>query len=115
MKGIVLSDWALSRYSKKESFTREEAIAHGDTYYFTGKPCCHGHVTFRYVNGNHCRSCIAHKSRKHTEAIFDAEGHLSWRKRTAGVQELPDIKRRKALEEQLELARIDKNIYGYNL
>ena len=38
--------------------TRKEAQALGSKYYFTGKPCKHGHVTFRYTTGP-CHGCVS--------------------------------------------------------
>lgn len=38
--------------------TRKEAQALGSKYYFTGKPCKHGHVTFRYTVGP-CHGCVS--------------------------------------------------------
>ena len=38
--------------------TRKQAIADGDNTYFTGKPCKHGHMTYRYVQSGSCYDCI---------------------------------------------------------
>lgn len=37
--------------------SRKEALAQGRRYYFTGKPCPHGHVTKRLVHGRRCGGC----------------------------------------------------------
>jgi hypothetical protein len=44
--------------------TRAEAIANGDSRYFTGKPCHIGHVSERYVSNKQCCECNASKSKK---------------------------------------------------
>ncbi len=41
--------------------TRKEAKADGDIFYYTGKPCKHGHGTKRYVNGHGCSVCATEK------------------------------------------------------
>ena len=38
--------------------TRPEAIAQGLDRYFTGKPCCHGHASERYVTSGQCIHCM---------------------------------------------------------
>lgn len=36
---------------------REEARAQGLKFYFTGEPCCHAHISPRYVNNMTCVQC----------------------------------------------------------
>lgn len=38
--------------------TREDAAANGLTYYFTSKPCKHGHTAPRYVTTGACLGCL---------------------------------------------------------
>ena len=51
--------------SKTIPSTREEAIAQGAEFYFTGKPCKNGHIVPRHTSGN-CPECLkdAHKRRQ---------------------------------------------------
>lgn len=42
---------------------RTEAKRNGDAYYFTGKPCTRGHVTYRYVTNGTCVDCSAEDKR----------------------------------------------------
>ncbi len=37
--------------------TAKEALANGDTYYFTGKPCKHGHTSKRKARDSGCYEC----------------------------------------------------------
>lgn len=37
--------------------TRKQALADGDKYYFTGKPCPQGHVSLRRVKQKDCLEC----------------------------------------------------------
>lgn len=37
--------------------TKNEAIKKGYIFYFTGKPCKHGHLSERLVKGGSCREC----------------------------------------------------------
>lgn len=44
--------------------SRKEAKAQGLSRYFTGKPCCNGHICERYCNGGRCLECNAAASNK---------------------------------------------------
>ena len=37
--------------------TKKDALAKKMKYYFTGKPCKHGHVSERMVKGGACKQC----------------------------------------------------------
>ena len=37
--------------------SKAEAIRHGRTYYFTGRPCKYGHVDLRTAHRGECRRC----------------------------------------------------------
>lgn len=37
---------------------RQVAKARGETVYFTGQPCKHGHTTYRYVKNGACSQCV---------------------------------------------------------
>ena len=43
---------------KHEVVSRKEAKQAGSKYYFTGKPCPHGHFDFRYVSTCQCLECV---------------------------------------------------------
>lgn len=47
--------------------SKTDAIQQGLKYYFTGKPCKHGHISKRFVSNGHCCDCIKIR-------------HLHWRK-----------------------------------
>ena len=38
--------------------TQAQAKAEGLKFYFTGKPCKHGHVAKRYTSGGACEPCV---------------------------------------------------------
>lgn len=38
--------------------SKKEAVAAGDLFYFTGKPCVNGHVAKRYARGGMCYECL---------------------------------------------------------
>ena len=42
--------------------TRAEAIKALDDYYFTGKPCKHGHISKRHTISGTCYTCIINSS-----------------------------------------------------
>ena len=41
--------------------TRNETVAAGARYYFTGRPCRRGHIVPRYLNGGECIICASLK------------------------------------------------------
>lgn len=45
---------------------RSDARALGLTQYFTGEPCCHGHVTARCVSNQRCLGCMRAYAKSHT-------------------------------------------------
>jgi len=46
--------------------TQAEALRQGVTYYFTGKPCKHGHLSERFAQNRNCRECLRIRNRKRT-------------------------------------------------
>jgi len=53
-----------SVFQDRPTVTRKEAIASGSTRYFTGKPCAHGHVDYRYVSDSMCFECARQKAKR---------------------------------------------------
>lgn len=45
--------------------TRQQAIREGLAYYFTGKPCKHGHIDKRFTLGRGCLACNRQKASEH--------------------------------------------------
>ena len=45
--------------------TQKEAKEKGYIFYYTGKPCKHGHLSERMVKGGVCRECKNSKSAKY--------------------------------------------------
>lgn len=37
--------------------SKQQAKSKGLAYYFTGKPCKHGHISYRHVSGGACHEC----------------------------------------------------------
>jgi hypothetical protein len=48
-------------------YTRAEALRDGKKTYFTGKPCKHGHIDYRFTSRSNCRSCLLQKNAVHRE------------------------------------------------
>lgn len=46
---------------------RTAALVEGAQYYFTGKPCKHGHVSKRYVHGGQCFQCDKERKKPWTK------------------------------------------------
>lgn len=40
---------------------RKEAKENGFIYYFTGKPCIHGHISLRFSNTGNCVECYRNR------------------------------------------------------
>ena len=45
--------------------TRKEAIKKRMKYYFTGKPCKHGHIAKRFIIGSNCCECKYQRAMNH--------------------------------------------------
>jgi hypothetical protein len=51
--------------------TRPEALLSGDMYYFSGKPCKHGHIAPRFTSTRACSECNRLRAAK---VYYTAEG-----------------------------------------
>lgn len=56
-----------------EIITRKEAIAKSLKFYFTNKPCKHGHISKRYTSAGRCSTCMSVdiQQNKEQKAIYD--------------------------------------------
>lgn len=79
--------------------SRAEAKARGLTRYFTGKPCKHGHIAERRVEGG-CIECIRERER-----LPDAMERRRIRKRRSYDPELAGAQRLADLENRRKIAR----------
>lgn len=66
-----------------EIISRKRAKELGYKYYYTGKPCKHGHIDFRYTSIGKCLSCVKeqrsrwkNENREHLKRL-----HREWAKR----------------------------------
>lgn len=50
--------------------TQSEALRQGVTYYFTGKPCKHGHYSERFAQNRNCRECLRIRNRARTRQDY---------------------------------------------
>lgn len=62
------------RTNRRQS-SRAEAIAAGETFYRTGKPCKNGHVSDRYISGR-CVTCQRENSKKRNKPWLLGSKHL---------------------------------------
>lgn len=74
--------------------TRKEAIDCGEHFFFTGKPCKHGHVSTRYANSGACTACQQEHSKK---IAFPDIGQG-----TAKLRDIDELKAEKTLERSLK-------------
>ena len=56
---------------EREIINRSEGKALGLTRYFTGKPCCRGHIAERNVSNGNCYECKRAYSRAYDDANRD--------------------------------------------
>ena len=49
--------------------TRKKAINSGEMYYYTGKPCIHGHFSKRTTSDGSCYQCRMDGQKKERDAI----------------------------------------------
>lgn len=50
-------EYNLERRNRRQKQARQIAIENGETHYFTGKPCKHGHISLRRVKDRKCNEC----------------------------------------------------------
>jgi len=50
--------------------SQAEALRQGVTYYFTGKPCKHGHHSERFAKNKNCRECLRIRNRARTKQDY---------------------------------------------
>jgi YHS domain-containing protein len=55
---------------RKFPATQAEALRQGVTYYFTGKPCKHGHLSERFAKNKNCRECLRIRNRARTKKDY---------------------------------------------
>lgn len=79
-----------------------EARALGHNLYFTGKPCAHGHITYRYVADRICSDCAKAKVKK--ASTVGGGNARRWANKTA-EQKTEIYKKRKAYYERTKEAR----------
>lgn len=54
-----------------EIITRKQAKERGLDYYFTGKPCVHGHLTFKWTINATCSECKKSNQKRYYEGDKD--------------------------------------------
>jgi hypothetical protein len=58
-----------------EIITKDRAKANGLKYYFTGKPCKHGHIAERSTNGSNCKVCHQQRTEQRTKEFLSIPGN----------------------------------------
>ncbi len=101
-----------------EIITRQRALKEGLKYYFTGKPCKHGHISKRWTIGKSCIECTQTSRRKKMKKEYDSKWikNLDNRKKKeqyyAVYYKKPEvIERRKEYNAKLEIKE-KKKIYN---
>jgi hypothetical protein len=52
-----------------EIISRKEAMERGLKYYFTGKPCKHGHIFERLVSNHGCLYCLRERAKAYDKKM----------------------------------------------
>lgn len=88
---------------------RAAAKAAGRSHYFTGKPCCRGHVAERYVSGG-CVVCERDKNREYQKARRRSDPAYAEKQRQL------DLKRRQLPSDKQRVRNYNyKRLYGIAL
>ena len=68
---------------RKFPASQSEALRQGVTYYFTGNPCKHGHLSERFAKNRNCREClrIRNRARTHTKDYWLDYGDEQYKER----------------------------------
>jgi len=68
---------------RKFPASQAEALRQGVTYYFTGNPCKHGHLSERFAKNRNCREClrIRNRARTHTKDYWIDYGDEQYKER----------------------------------
>lgn len=72
--------------------TLVEAKARGLHTYYTGRPCKHGHMTYRYVAGKVCAQCAKNKAKR--QATVGGGNARRWASKTQEQRDSINAKRR---------------------
>ena len=55
---------------RKFPASQAEALKQNVTYYYTGKPCKHGHLSERFAKNRNCRECLRIRNRERTKKDY---------------------------------------------
>jgi hypothetical protein len=55
---------------RKFPASQAEALRQNVTYYYTGKPCKHGHLSERFAKNRNCRECLRIRNRERTKRDY---------------------------------------------
>ncbi len=88
------SNWVVTRTWTNEDLralpkSKDEAIAEGGRYYFSGSPCMHGHLCPRHLDGR-CLECGRQTDRDyHRKLSAEKRGQAEWQ--DGRVQKMIDL------------------------
>lgn len=81
------------------AISRSDAAERGLKKYYTGQPCKHGHVTFRYTQSGACADCLAASQNR-------------YKPKSGGVDPFPSERARvKAHRDSMSLVEIKVRVY----
>lgn len=65
--------------------SRRDAMSKGETTYFTGKTCIHGHVAYRYASSGACSTCVLNNASSARQSLQPPEELIPLRLRVVPV------------------------------
>lgn len=88
--------------------TRKEALQHGKTTYFTGKPCGRGHIAERYASTGQCVECVKEAARAYRKELAPARVPFTVTATTRYEDEAARIERMAADDLEDKLSALDR-------
>lgn len=88
------------------------ALKNGDPFYFTGKPCIHGHVSIRDAKDRKCRECELIFVRKRVHRTEYKKKYLAWSR--ANKEKRSESKKRSVAKHREKVRARMANWYAKN-
>lgn len=83
--------------------TRKEAVAAGESQYYTGLPCKRGHITYRYTVSGTCSDCLRGAAIITREAVSSAPDFVQTRAAVADARRSARLAKEEAMTRLVEV------------
>jgi hypothetical protein len=78
--------WTTGGAMSPDITSRASARAAGQTFYFTGKPCKHGHVAKRYSHNGECVVCARLRAARWNKTVKGRKSRNEWQNKKRAQQ-----------------------------